>query len=142
MKILVIHGPNMPLLGKVSANTGTRLTIDKINSSLRKAAIELDIELKILQFYDEEHIMKTISRSRKEIAGILINPGPLSRTAYGIRELLAILQIPTAEVHLSEFPFSKENYDQSVLADVVKFRYCLPGMEPYLKGLKDLASCL
>jgi len=142
MKILVIHGPNMPLLGKVSANTGTRLTIDKINRSLRKAATELNIDLKILQFYDEEHIMKTISRSRKEIAGILINPGPLSRTAYGIRELLAILRIPTAEVHLSEFPFSKENFDQSVLADVVKFRYRLLGTEPYLKGLKDLASCL
>ncbi|HCL00044.1 MAG TPA: hypothetical protein DHW42_08085 [Candidatus Marinimicrobia bacterium] len=142
MKILVIHGPNMPLLGKVSANTETRLTIDKINRSLRKAATELNIDLKILQFYDEEHIMKTISRSRKEIAGILINPGPLARTAYGTRELLAILQIPTAEVHMSEFPFSKENYDQSVLTDVVKFRYCRPGLEPYLNGLKDLASCL
>lgn len=132
----------MPLLGKISANTKTRLTIDKINRALRKTASELNIDLKILQFYDEEHIMKTISRSRKELAGILINPGPLARTAYGIRELLAILKIPTAEVHLNEFPFSKENFDQSVLADVVNFRYCQPGMEPYLKGLKDLVKYL
>ncbi|MCK4716709.1 MAG: type II 3-dehydroquinate dehydratase [Candidatus Marinimicrobia bacterium] len=142
MKILVIHGPNMPLLGKISANTKTRLTIDKINRALRKTASELNIDLKILQFYDEEHMMKTISRSRKELAGILINPGPLARTAYGIRELLEILKIPAAEIQLSEFPFSKENFDQSVLKDVVKFRYCQSGMEAYLKGLMDLANYL
>jgi len=140
MKILVIHGPNMPLLGKISANTKTRLTIDKINRTLRKTATELNIDLKILQFYDEEHIMKTISRSRKEFAGILINPGPLARTAYGIRELLEILKIPTAEIQLSEFPFSKENFDQSVLKDVVLARFIKTGVEPYLLGLNALLA--
>jgi len=140
MKILVIHGPNMPLLGKLSATTGTRLTLDRINRALRKTANELGVELKIYQFYDEKRIIKTISRSRNEISGILINPGPLSRTAFSLRELLTILKIPTAEVHLAEFPFTAENFAQSVLKDVVQARFLKTGVEPYLLGLKALLA--
>ncbi|MCG2715022.1 MAG: type II 3-dehydroquinate dehydratase [Candidatus Marinimicrobia bacterium] len=140
MKILVIHSPNMPLLGKVSATTGTRLTLDKINRTLRKKAVDLGVELKIYQFYDEKRIIKTISRSRNEISGILINPGPLSRTAFSLRELLTILKIPTVEVCLAEYPFAGENFAQSALKDVVQARFLETGAEPYLLGLNALLA--
>jgi 3-dehydroquinate dehydratase-2 len=137
MKIMVIHGPNLPLMGKVSVATGTRLTLDKINKALRKRASEINLELKIFQLYSEEDILKTISRRRNEIAGIIISPGALSQTAYGLRELLAILRIPTIEVYVREFPFTEENFTQSVLKDIVKTRFLGNGAEPYLNGLNS-----
>jgi len=138
MKIMVIHGPNMPLMGKVSVSTGTRLTLDKVNKALRKRAIELNLELKIFQLYSEEDILKTICRRRNEISGVIIGPGALSRTAYSLRELLAILRIPTIEVYVKEFPFAEENFTQSVLRDIAKTRFLGSGVEPYLEGLNHL----
>lgn len=138
MKILVIHGPNMPLLGKVSMKSGTRLTLDKLDKAIRKEATAAGIEIKVFQFYNEERILKTISRNRKEISGILINPGPLARTAFGLRELLGMLKIPTAEVCIEEFPFSDETFSKSVIKDVVTARFIGAGAEPYLHGLNAL----
>ena len=137
MKIMLIHGPNLPLMGKISVTTGTRLTLDKINKALRKRAVELNLELKIFQLYSEEDILKTICRRRDEISGVIIAPGALSRTAYGLRELLAILGIPTIEVYVKEFPFSEENFTLSVLKDIVKNRFLGNGVEPYLSGLNS-----
>lgn len=138
MKILVIHGPNMPLLGKVSVKTSTRLTLDKLDKTIRKEAGIAGVELKIYQFYDEQRILKTISRTRNAISGILINPGPLAQTAFSLRELLAILDIPAVEICLKDFPFSEENFTKSVLRDVVTARFCGRGAEPYLLGLNSL----
>jgi len=140
MKILVIHGPNMPLLGKVSVKTGTRLTLDKLNKTLRKEAAAAGVELKIFQFYDEERILKTISRNRNEISGILINPGPLAQTVFGLRELLGILKITVAEVYVKEFPFSEDSFSKSALKDVVTARFIGTGAKPYLQGLNSLLN--
>jgi 3-dehydroquinate dehydratase-2 len=138
MIILVIHGPNMPLLGKVSVEQKTRLTLDKLNKHLRREAQTSGTELKIYQFYDEERILKTISRNRNDVAGILINPGALAGSAHSLRELLAILKIPTIEICLQDFPFSAETFADSVLKDVVSERFIGFGAEPYLKGLNAL----
>lgn len=138
MKILVIHGPNLPLLGKVSVATGTRLTLDKLNKTLRREAQVAGVELKIYQFYDEARILKAISRNRNEVSGILICPGALARSAAGLRELLGILKIPAVEVCIEEFPFSVETFEQSVLKDVVVARFMGSGAEPFLMGLNAL----
>ena len=128
----------MPLLGKISSTTGTRLTLDKVNKVLRNKAKELEIELKIFQFYDEARIVKTVSRNRNEIAGLLINPCALANTCYSLRELLSIIKIPAVEIHLSEFPFAKESFDNSVLKDIVLDRLMEPGTDAYIKGLDIL----
>jgi len=112
--------------------------LDKLDKTIRKEAATAGVELKIYQYYDEERMLKTISRSRHEISGILINPGPLAQTAFRLRELLGILQIPTAEVCIEEFPFSNETFFQSVLKDEVTTRFIGPGVEPYLHGLNSL----
>jgi len=138
MKILVIHGPNMPLLGKISSYTGTRLTLDKVNKAIRNKAKELEVELKIFQFYDEARIVKTVSRNRNEVSGLLINPCALANICYSLRELLAIIKIPTVEIYLSEFPFAKEIFENSVLKDIVLARLIEPGIEAYVKGLDIL----
>ncbi len=138
MKILILHGPNLPLLGKVSASQGTRLTLDKVNSALRRRANDLQCELQILQFYDEYRMVKTISTHRNACSGILISPGSLARQCYSIREVLAILALPTVEIQLAEFPFAEENFRNSVLTPVVQDRILLPGKEAYLQGLESL----
>jgi len=128
----------MPLLGKVTIKSGTRLTLDKLDKTIRKESATAGVELKIVQFYDEERMLKTVSRNRNEISGILINPGPLAPTAFSLRELLGILHIPTVEVCIEEFPFSSETFSRSVLKDVVSTRFIGPGVEPYLHGLNSL----
>lgn len=138
MKLLVIHGPNLPLLGKVSVKTGMRLTLDKLNKTLRREAQIAGVELKIYQLWDEARILKTISRNHNQVSGVLICPGALSRSATSLWELLGIVKIPVVEVCLEEFPFSAETFEQSVLKDVVMARFMGSGVEPYLMGLNEL----
>jgi len=142
MKILILHGPNLPLLGKISATKGTRLTLDKVNTALRRRARELQCELKIFQFYDEYRMVKTISANRNECSGILISPASLAMHCYSIREIVAIVPIPTVEIQLAEFPFAEENFRDSVLATVVQDRIIMPGQEAYLHGLESLVRLL
>ena len=128
----------MPLIGKISAKNGTRLTLDKINAGLRRKAKELGVEIKIFQFTDEARIVKTVSRSRNEILGVLIDPGALARTCFSLRELLAIIRIPTVEIYPEEIPFSYESFDNSVLKDAVQSRSIGPATSVYSEGLEML----
>lgn len=135
MKVLVIHGPNSPLLGKVSVSTGTRLTLDKVNRALRREAKKLEVELKIFQIYDEARLIKIVCRNRTEVNGILINLGALSKSCYAFKELLEIIKLPVVEVHLEEFPFSEESFSDSILKDTTADRLIEPGLDAYLHGL-------
>ena len=136
MKILIIHGPNLPFLGKISAVTGSRLTLDKVNTSLRRMAQESGIELKIFQFYSEEKILKAVARNRSDIAGLLISPGALAVNCHALRELLSILRIKTVEIHLTEMPDAQASFGQSVLRDIAAERFLEPGLTAYQKGLQ------
>lgn len=138
MKILVIHGPNLPFLGKISATNGSRLTLDKVNTSLRRMARTANVELKILQLYSEEKILKAVARNRSEIAGLLISPGALALTCYALKELLEILKIKTVEIYLTEMPGSDKCFTGSVLQKVTAGRFLEPGLNAYQKGLQYL----
>ncbi len=142
MKILIIHGPNLPFLGKIPVTTGTRLTLDKINTNLRRQARELGVELKIYQLYSEEKIIKTVARSRHEINGIVLAPGALAHNCPVLVELITILKIPFVEVHLSEMPDSTVAYEQSQLQKLALKKIIAPGWEAYRQGLLALIQFL
>lgn len=142
MKILIIHGPNLPFLGKISAANGTRLTLDKVNTALRRTARAANIELKILQLYSEENILKAVARNRSDIAGLLISPGALALNCPALRELLAILKIRTVEIHLKEMPGSKESFDQSLLREISEKRFLESGLTAFQNGLQYLIEHL
>ncbi len=139
MKILVIHGPNIHLLGKISAKTGTRLTLDKLNTFLRREARDKGIELKIYHFFDEKNIYKCVNSNRNNTDYLLFSPGGLANNCYSLRELLSIINIPVAEVHLTEFPFSKENFSNSIIKDLSSIRIIDQAQEAYRKAVTEIS---
>ena len=95
MKILIIHGPNLNLLGLWSSkNDSNRLTLDKVNQGIRKYIRGKDIEIKILQSNSEDKIVSSIQKNRNKIDGIIITPGPLQKSGYILNDLLELLETP------------------------------------------------
>ena len=94
MKILIIHGPNLNLFGLWSAKHNKKITINKINSSIRKHANNKDLSLKIIQTHNETKIVSYIQNNRNKIDGIIITPGPWQYSGYILSELLDLINIP------------------------------------------------
>ncbi len=117
-KILVIHGPNLNLLGLRDPEHYGNLTLDKLNRTLRKKATELKIELKIYQFNDEGRIITTLQRNRKKVDGVLINPAAYTHYSIAIRDAIELLRIPVVEVHLSDIYAREDFRAHSVIQDV------------------------
>ena len=104
MKILVLYGPNLNLLGWMSRNTGSRLTLDRLNRSLRRKARELDVELKIWQSQSESDASKLLQGQRNKVSGVLLVPGLWAETGRLLQETLAITGLPLAVYHLEPGP--------------------------------------
>ena len=123
-KILVIHGPNMNLLGIRTKGKGQHLTLDKLNRHLRKSATKHEIELKILQYNDEGRAVSTIQRMRNKIKGILLFPGPWQYSGYVLQDTLNILSLPFVTVSTGErveIIRGKKNYtDKNICSAVEK----------------------
>ena len=95
MRILIIHGPNLNLLGIWSSkNDSKRLTLDKVNQGIRKHIRNKDIDVKILQSNSENKIVSYIQKNRNKIDGIIIAPGPLQKSGYILKDLLQLLETP------------------------------------------------
>ena len=101
-KILVIHGPNMNLLGLRTKGEGSRITLDKLNRHLRKTARKTGLSLTIIQTNDESRAVNHLQAQRKKIKGILLFPGPWQKSGYVIKETLEILSIPCITVSQGE----------------------------------------
>ena len=91
--ILVIHGPNMNLLGIITKDDN-KITLDRLNTHLRKTANNLGLKLKIIQSNDEARVVSIIQRMRNKIVGIVLVPGPWQESGYILRDTLQILSIP------------------------------------------------
>jgi len=140
-KILVIHGPNLNLLGQREKDIYGQVTLDDINGRLKTLAAELALELATLQSNHEGEIVDAIGRAKKDShAGILINPAAYTHTSIAIRDAVAAVSIPVVEVHLSNI-YSREDFrHKSVIAPVAKGQISGFGEESYLLGLRALAS--
>jgi len=95
MKILVIHGPNLNLIGVWSSkNNSKRLTLDKINREIRRYIRNKNIDIKIMQLNSEDKIVSYIQKNRNKIDGIILTPGPLQKSGYILNDLLQLLETP------------------------------------------------
>lgn len=143
MKILVIHGPNLNLLGKREQGVYGSVTLSEINRALSKLAA---VEEALLDFFQSNHegeIVTKIQESDGNYGAIVINPAAFTHTSIAIRDAIAAIETPVVEVHLSNIhareSFRKESYVSPVAKGVV-FGF---GVESYLLGLRgalDLAK--
>lgn len=138
-KILVLHGPNLNLLGEREGDERER-TLEELNRLIRARASELCLELKILQSNHEGVLVDTIHAERRWADGILINPAALTHTSYVLREALAAVGKPALEVHLTDIRRRESWRRKSVIKDVCAAQIMGKGFDSYLIALQRLAD--
>lgn len=134
-KILVIHGPNLDLLGAREVTVYGSVTIDEINKALKEAASSRKVSLEIIQSNHEGDIVDAIGHAMGKFDAILINPAAYTHTSVAIRDAVAAVKIPTVEVHLSNIYGREEFRHTSLIAPVAKGQVCGFGKASYLLGL-------
>ena len=135
-KILVIHGPNLDLLGQRQPDIYGKFSLKQINADLQKIAKAKGIALKIVQSNHEGEIVDLIGKTKKQFAAILINPAAYTHTSVAIRDAISSVDIPTVEVHLSNI-YSREDFRHtSLIAPVAKGQICGFGIKSYALGLE------
>ena len=102
MKLLVLHGPNMNLIGIRSTKRGDRITLDKINTHIRKFIRDLNIEIKIMQTHNEVKAVSYLHRNRNKFDGIILIPGVWENSGYLLKETLEIISINYVLIYLEE----------------------------------------
>lgn len=142
MRFLVLHGPNLNLLGTREPETYGSLTLDDINRSLEKLAAELGCTLAFVQSNCEGALVDAIQAARRVYDGILINPAAYTHTSIAIRDAFAAVAVPFVEVHLSNVYRREEFRHTSLTAPLALGQICGFGAESYLLGLRALRSAL
>jgi 3-dehydroquinate dehydratase-2 len=141
-KILVIHGPNLALLGEREVAVYGRFTLEEINSALLDLAKKESVELEITQIDGEGEIVEKVGRVRKEFQAIVINPGAYTHYSVAIRDAISGVGVPTVEVHLSNIYAREEFRHKSVIAPVAIGQISGFGINSYLLGLKAAIDLL
>lgn len=143
MKILVLHGPNLNLLGTREPEIYGRETLDDINTRLRECAAQDKVELRIVQSNHEGVLIDELHKARAEnFDGVLINPGALTHYSYALRDAIAAIEVPTVEVHLSNVHKREEFRHRSVLAPVCVGQVLGLGWRGYILGFEGLIAHL
>lgn len=135
-RVLVIHGPNLNLLGQREPEVYGALTLAQINSELAKLAQELRVEVEFFQSNHEGSIVEAIHGAFGRIDAIVINPAAYTHTSVAIRDALLAVSLPTVEVHLSNIHKREEFRHRSLVADVAVGQVTGFGLDSYLLGLR------
>lgn len=140
-KILVIHGPNLNLLGQRETEIYGQVTLDEINKQLKTIAKAEGVTLEVLQSNHEGDIVDAIGQSSsKGISAILINPAAYTHTSIAIRDALSAIKIPSVEVHLSNI-YKREDFRQkSLTAAATTGQITGLGVDSYRLGLQALVN--
>ena len=130
-KVLVIHGPNLNLLGTREPEIYGSMTMQDINNELAKQAEMYGLAINFFQSNHEGAIIDTLHNSRGEYDYIILNAGAFTHYSIAIRDALSSIEIPTIEVHLSNIHKREEFRHHSVIAPVVDGQICGFGLESY-----------
>ncbi len=141
-KILVIHGPNLNLLGTRETKIYGEATIKEINHELQKLAMKEGFLLKIVQSNHEGKIVDLIGGAGKTFAGILLNPAAYTHTSVAIRDALLAANLPTVEVHLSNIYKREEFRQHSLTAAACLGQVAGFGKYSYILGLQALLNAV
>lgn len=142
MKILVLHGPNLNMLGLREPEVYGSTTLAQINDRLAQDAMELGAELSFLQSNHEGILVDAIHAAFQVQQGILINPAAFTHTSVALRDAIASVNIPTVEVHLSNVYKREEFRHHSFIAPIAIGQISGFGAESYRLGLRALVAHL
>ena len=141
-QILVIHGPNLNMLGKREPEVYGRQTLKEIDTMLSDEAAQLNLSLESFQSNQEGLLVDKIQQTVGQASGLIINPGAYTHTSIAIRDALLLLDIPIVEVHLSN-TYKREAFRrESMIADIVTGRIVGLGAFGYILALQAIAERL
>lgn len=142
MNILVIHGPNLNMLGKREPEIYGSKTLEDINSALRDQAKKLDTEIEFFQSNSEGEIVGKIQSAMDKCDGLLINPGAYTHTSVAIRDAILSTGLPVVEVHISNVHKREEFRHKSFISGVALGVISGFGVDSYFLGLSGLVRYL
>ena len=140
-KILVLHGPNLNLLGKRQPEIYGRLTLEQINGKILGLAKELGVDVETRQSNSEGQLVTWIQESPKQFGAVVINAAGYTHSSVALRDALAATGIPAIEVHISNIYKREEFRRRSLVAEAVVGQITGLGLQSYLLGLRAAVEC-
>ena len=137
-RILVVHGPNLNLLGEREPEVYGRATLAEINRDIQAFAERSGLEVKFFQSNHEGALIDFLHEHRKWAHGVVINPGALTHYSYALRDAIAAVNLPTVEVHLSDIHRREPFRRHSVIKDVCRKQIVGLGPQGYLAAVEFL----
>ena len=140
--VLILHGPNLNLLGQREPGIYGRLTLAEINQHLVELGNELGLEVRTVQSNSEGVLIDALQEARLWAKGVVFNPGGYTHTSVAIRDAVTAIKIPVVEVHLSNVQARDEFRRHSMIAPVCVGSIAGFGWQSYALGLRALAGLL
>lgn len=142
LSLLVLHGPNLNLLGWREPEIYGSTTLEQVNQLLETDGAALQVDVSCLQSNHEGVLVDAIHQARGQHQGIMINAGAYTHTSVALRDALSAVQIPTVEVHLSNIYTREEFRHHSYIAPIAIGQISGFGVDSYRLGLKALVNYL
>ena len=142
LKVLLMHGPNLNLLGWREPGIYGSVSFDEINARMKRVAEENGTELRVFQSNSEGALVDAVQDARNWADGIVINPGAYAHYSIALRDALSAVKLPAVEVHLSNVHAREEFRHRLVLSPVCVGMICGLGWRSYLYGLLSLIEIL